>query len=149
MCEFPRVCIKVLELYFHQKVRARASGRLLGTAQDHTDTEVHQLLAVHIYMEAADTPQDGSADDSAEPSFASGLLPHEHAFSLSVAEQRDCLQKDLPRGVTACASAGPGLVLLTLRAGRADGYGARAWPLLVGGAGLGDEPELAQMLGVP
>ena len=44
---------------------------------------------------------------------------------------------------------GPGLVLLTLRAGRADGYGARAWPLLVGGAGLGDEPELAQMLGVP
>ena len=100
-------------------------------------------------MEAADKPQDGSSDDSAEPSFASGLLPHEHAFSLSVAEQRDCLQKDLPRGVTVCASAGPGLVLLTLRAGRADGYGARAWPLLVGGAGLGDEPELAQMLGVP
>ena len=123
-----------------------ASGRS-AWAQDHT--EVHQLLAVHIYMEAADKPQDGSSDDSAEPSFASGLLPHEHAFSLSVAEQRDCLQKDLPRGVTVCASAGPGLVLLTLRAGRADGYGARAWPLLVGGAGLGDEPELAQMLGVP
>ena len=97
------------------------------------------------YMKAADS-QDGSAD---KPSFASGLLPHEHAFSLSVAEQCDCLQKDLPRGVTAVTPAGPGLVLLTLRAGRADGYGARAWPLLVGGAGLGDEPELAKMLGVP
>ena len=96
-------------------------------------------------MKAADKPQDGSA----EPPFASGLLPHEHSFSLSVAEQCDCLQKDLPRGLAACASAGPGLVLLTLRAGRADGYGARAWPLLVGGAGLGDEPELAKMLGVP
>ena len=97
------------------------------------------------YMKAADS-QDGSAD---KPSFASGLLPHEHTFSLSVAEQCDCLQKDLPRGVTAVTPAGPGLVLLTLRAGRADGYGARAWPLLVGGAGLGDEPELAKMLGVP
>ena len=96
-------------------------------------------------MKAADS-QDGSAD---KPSFASGLLPHEHTFSLSVAEQCDCLQKDLPRGVTAVTPAGPGLVLLTLRAGRADGYGARAWPLLVGGAGLGDEPELAKMLGVP
>ena len=96
-------------------------------------------------MKSADS-QDSSAD---KPSFASGLLPHEHAFSLSVAEQCDCLQKDLPRGVTAVTRAGPGLVLLTLRAGRADGYGARAWPLLVGGAGLGDEPELAKMLGVP
>jgi len=95
-------------------------------------------------MQAADS-ETGSAD---KPSFASGLLPHEHAFSLSVAEQCDCLKKDLPRGVTAVALAGPGLVLLTLRAGRADGYGARAWPLLVGGAGLGDEPELAKMLGV-
>ena len=97
------------------------------------------------YMKAAES-QDGSED---KPSFASGLLPHEHAFSLSVAEQCDCLQKDLPRGVTAVTPAGPGLVLLTLRAGRADGYGARAWPLLVGGAGLGDEPELAKMMGVP
>ena len=87
------------------------------------------------------------ADD--EPSFVSGLLPHEHAFSLLVAEQCEGLQQQLPRGVTACTAAGPGLVLLTLRAGRADGYGARAWPLLVGGAGLGDEPELARMLGVP
>ena len=97
-------------------------------------------------MKAAADSQDGSAD---KPSFASGLLPHEHAFSLLVAEQCDCLQKDLPHGVTAVTRAGPGLVLLTLRAGRADGYGARAWPLLVGGAGLGDEPELAKMLGVP
>ena len=141
------MCIKVILSPKSTCSRERTLSLCLGP-QDHT--EVHQLLAaVHIYMEAADKPQDGFADDSAEPSFASGLLPHEHAFSLSVAEQRDCLQKDLPRGVTACASAGPGLVLLTLRAGRADGYGARAWPLLVGGAGLGDEPELAQMLGVP
>ena len=103
------------------------------------------LVRTLNYMKAAES-QDGSED---KPSFASGLLPHEHAFSLSVAEQCDCLQKDLPRGVTAVTPAGPGLVLLTLRAGRADGYGARAWPLLVGGAGLGDEPELAKMLGVP
>ena len=93
--------------------------------------------------------EEGTQVGADDPSFVPGLLPHEHNFSLTVAEQCDRLQKQLPHGVDSCTSAGPGLVLLTLRAGRADGYGARAWPLLVGGAGLGDGPDLAKMLGVP
>lgn len=38
---------------------------------------------------------------------------------------------------------------MLLRAGAPEGYGSRAWPLRVGGAGLGDDPALAAAMGTP
>ena len=91
-----------------------------------------------------------SRSDTEQPPFVSRLvLPHEHPLSLALARQADELRLDSPRGVLACSEMSAGLVELTLQAGRADGYGARAWPFFVGGAGLGDEPEMARMIGVP
>lgn len=87
--------------------------------------------------------------DTEQPFVSRLVLPHEHPLSLALALQADELQLDLPRGVLACSVPSAGIVELSLQAGRVDGYGARAWPFLVGGAGLGDEPEMAQMIGVP
>lgn len=75
------------------------------------------------------------------------ILPHAHAFSLETASQASGIAADPPDGVIGCCAVSPGLVLLTLRAGSPSGYGLRDWPLLVGGAGVGDEPAFVLVYG--
>jgi len=75
------------------------------------------------------------------------ILPHAHAFSLETASQASGIAADPPDGVIGCCAVSPGLVLLTLRAGSPSGYGLRDWPLLVGGAGVGDEPAFVLAYG--
>ena len=47
----------------------------------------------------------------------------------------------------AAAASSSGLVEVTIRAGRTDGFGCRAWPFRIGGAGVGDDLEMAAVLG--
>ena len=65
------------------------------------------------------------------------VLPHQHALSLALCEQVVALSADLPAGVQSCKVVAPGLVELQLLAGSARGYGARPWPLRIGGEGQG------------
>ena len=92
---------------------------------------------------------DGAPVAAAEPL----VLPHAHALSLELARESAALLDDADwaarSGVRSCAVLSPGLVELVLHAGSAQGYGARPWPLRVGGAGLGDAPELAAAIGAP
>ena len=77
------------------------------------------------------------------------VKPADHAESLRLASEAASLADSLPSGVIKCRLKAPGMVELTLQAGDEKGYGLRAWPFLVGGEGLGDDPAFAAMLGSP
>lgn len=86
-------------------------------------------------------------------------LAHEHALSLELARQCAALvaaDEDgassskgwmASCGVTTCRVVSPGIVEVIVRAGRDDGFGAREWPFRIGGAGVGDDPQMAATLG--
>ena len=76
-------------------------------------------------------------------------LPSEHALSLSLAataSKEKKLLHDVP-AVKSFRVVSDGLVEVLIQAGSTTGFGARAWPLRIGGAGIGDEPSVAQCLG--
>jgi len=75
------------------------------------------------------------------------VLAADHALSLRLAEEAESLAHDLPAGVVRCRVLNDGLVELMLRAGSVSGFGAREWPLHVGGEGVGDEPSIAAVIG--
>ena len=100
-------------------------------------------------------------EPDAKRTASSGLtLASDHALSLELAAT-DLLQAavDVDRRckwepgsleiAVSCRAAGSGLVDVTLRAGELEGYGASSWTIRIGGVGLGDEPELAAVLGTP
>ncbi|KAJ1463252.1 hypothetical protein M885DRAFT_475339 [Pelagophyceae sp. CCMP2097] len=94
------------------------------------------------------------ADHATEAPWRSAqrlLDPATHALSLSLAAEAITGAAALLRSpcVEGVRVKGPGLVEVVLRAGSTEGYGARSWPLRIGGAGLGDEPALAAVLGTP
>jgi hypothetical protein len=75
------------------------------------------------------------------------VLASTHDLSIALAAEAPALSTDLPLGVAKCSVVGTGLVEITLRAGNVRGFGARDWPLLVGGQGVGDEPDIAAAIG--
>lgn len=79
----------------------------------------------------------------------SGLLvsPGAHALSLRLAAEVESVANDPPHGVLRCCVRSAGLVELLLQASRESGFGAREWPLLVGGEGVGDDPSVAAAIG--
>lgn len=78
-------------------------------------------------------------------------LPSEHALSLSLATEAEVsgakLLQRLP-AVKSCRKIADGLVEIFIQAGSFSGYGARAWPIRIGGVGIGDEPSIAHSLGI-
>ena len=74
------------------------------------------------------------------------VLPAEHALSIAIAAEAALHPPD-DASVTSVRIIAEGLVKATILAGSSQGYGARSWLLCIGGAGIGDEPELAAMLG--
>eukprot|EP00967_Tisochrysis_lutea_P138180 scaffold248999_cov30-Tisochrysis_lutea.AAC.1 len=75
------------------------------------------------------------------------VLPAEHALSLKLAAEAEELARQPPRGVLHCCVLSKGLVEILLHVGSASGLGARDWPLLVGGQGVGDDPDIAAAIG--
>eukprot|EP00978_Attheya_sp_CCMP212_P027142 scaffold90499_cov53-Attheya_sp.AAC.2 len=79
------------------------------------------------------------------------ILPHQHPLSLKFSASQAANDETLRNihGVESHSILSPGLVQIILRAGAAstDGYGSRSWPLLIGGAGIGDSQEIANMFG--
>jgi hypothetical protein len=77
------------------------------------------------------------------------VLPHQHPLSLRLALQAKDLEdsivqkqkNNLNGALLQCRVLSIGLVELVLKAGSPSGYGARSWPLRVGGPGLGDDFE--------
>lgn len=76
-------------------------------------------------------------------------LPHEHPFSLAMADEATAWAKE-PHNedciVKSCRVVHPGIVEVTIQAGAPEGFGCRSWNVRIGGMGIGDEPELAAML---
>lgn len=82
--------------------------------------------------------------------FPELILAHQHPLSLQFAAQASELAGSLPNGVVSCVVTAPGIVDLTLQPSDRDlqqGYSTRTWLFRVGGAGIGDKPELAAMFG--
>ena len=83
--------------------------------------------------------------------FPDLILAHQHPLSLQLAAQASELAGSLPNGVVSCVVTAPGIVDLTLQPTTdrdlQQGYGTRTWLFRVGGAGIGDKPELAAMFG--
>ena len=75
------------------------------------------------------------------------LLANQHPLSVSLASQCALITAALPGGVITCRLIDKGLVEVLLAAGKEDGYGATRWPLIVGGEGVGDSPEIVERLG--
>jgi len=68
--------------------------------------------------------------------MAALLLPADHELSRELAAQ---VAAPLPPQITSATRIAPGLVELRVRAGAATGYGCRAWRVVVGGEGVGDD----------
>jgi hypothetical protein len=79
-------------------------------------------------------------DDAAAPTRAL-TLPEEHAFSCELAESASSVVTD--RTILSCKRTSRGVVEVMIKAGSLSGYGAREWPLRIGGVGHGDDPEIA------
>ncbi|KAH8058547.1 procollagen-lysine 5-dioxygenase [Aureococcus anophagefferens] len=68
--------------------------------------------------------------------MAALLLPADHELSRELAAQ---VAAPLPPQISSATRIAPGLVELRVRAGAATGYGCRAWRVVVGGEGVGDD----------
>ena len=86
-------------------------------------------------------------DDDVEASKRNALtLPDEHPFSIELADSASSLPLD-GKTILSCKRLSAGLVEVELKAGSPSGYGARSWPVRIGGVGIGDEPHIAAAIG--